>query len=78
MKYKNIVVQFSNYATDFLQETLINYGQLGFKLVNVTVAKNKYDVDVMYLFFTKELSEWIINLKRSLKKRIIKYEYWNN
>ena len=57
MKYKNIVVQFSNYETDYLQETLTNYGQLGFKLVNVTVAKNKYDIEVMYLFFTRELSE---------------------
>ena len=57
MKYENIVVQVSNYATDYLQETLMKYGQLGFKLVNVTMAKNKYDVEVMYLFFTKELSE---------------------
>lgn len=57
MKYENIVVQVSTYATDYLQETLMKYGQLGFKLVNVTMAKNKYDVDVMYLFFTRELSE---------------------
>lgn len=57
MKYENIVVQVSTYATDYLQETLMKYGQLGFKLVNVTIAKNKYDVDVMYLFFTRELSE---------------------
>ena len=57
MKYKNIVVQVSTYATDYLQETLTKYGQLGFKLVNVTMAKNKYDVEVMYLFFTRELSE---------------------
>ena len=57
MKYENIVVQVANYATDYLQETLMKYGQLGFKLVNVTVAKNKYDVEVMYLFFTKKLSE---------------------
>lgn len=57
MKYENIVVQVSTYATDYLQETLMKYGQLGFKLVNVTMAKNKYDVEVMYLFFTKELSE---------------------
>lgn len=57
MKYENIVVQVSTYATDYLQETFMKYGQLGFKLVNVTMAKNKYDVDVMYLFFTRELSE---------------------
>lgn len=56
MKYQNIVVQVSNYATDSLSETLKRYGQLGFKIVNVIMAKNKYDVDVMYLFFTKEIA----------------------
>lgn len=56
MKYENIVVQVSNYATSYLQETLTNYGQLGFKLVNVTMAQNRYGIDIMYLFFTKELS----------------------
>lgn len=57
MKHENIVVQVSNYATDYLQETLTKCGQLGFKLVNVTMAKNKYGADIMYLFFTRELSE---------------------
>lgn len=57
MKYENIVIQVSNYATDYLQETLTKCGQLGFKLVNVTMAQNKYGADVMYLFFTRELSE---------------------
>lgn len=57
MKYENIVVKVSNYATDYLQEALTKHGQLGFKLVNVTMAKNKYDVDIMYLFFTRELRQ---------------------
>lgn len=57
MKYENIVVQVSNYATDCLQETLTKCGQLGFKLVNVTMAQNKYGVNIMYLFFTRELNE---------------------
>ena len=55
MKYENIVVSVSNYATNSLQETLTEYGQSGFKLVNVTMAKNWHDVEIMYLFFTREL-----------------------
>jgi hypothetical protein len=55
MKYQNIVVTVSNYATNYLYETLNDYGQQGFKLVNVVMAKNKYYCDVMYLFFTKEM-----------------------
>lgn len=54
MKYENIIVQVSNYATDHLQDTLTKYGQAGFKLVNVTMAENKYGADIMYLFFTRE------------------------
>ena len=54
MKYKNVVVQVSNYATERLQKTLTEYGEMGFQLVNVTMAKNKYNVEVMYLFFAKE------------------------
>lgn len=57
MKYENIVITISNYATDYLQDTLTKYGQAGFKLVNVTMAENKYGANVMYLFFTRELSE---------------------
>lgn len=57
MKYENVFFQVSNYATDTLQETLSRYGELGFKLVNTMMAKNKYGVDVMYLFFTKEVKE---------------------
>lgn len=57
MKYENVVCQVSNYATDALQETLLEYGMYGFKLVNTIIAKNKYNVDVMYLFFTREVNE---------------------
>ena len=57
MKYENIVVQVSNYTTDHLQKTLTECGEFGFKLVNVTMAQNKYGVDIMYLFFTREISE---------------------
>ena len=57
MKYENIVITISNYVTDHLQDTLTKGGQAGFKLVNVTMAENKYGVNVMYLFFTRELSE---------------------
>lgn len=55
IEYENIVIPVSNYATDSLQDTLTKYGQSGFKLVNVAMAENKYGVDVMYLFFTREL-----------------------
>ena len=53
MNYQNTVVTISNYATNALKETLERYGELGFKLVNVVIAKNQYDVDAMYLFFIK-------------------------
>lgn len=56
MKYENIVVKVSNYAMDRLQDTLTKYGQCGFKLVNVTMAESRYGADIMYLFFTRELS----------------------
>lgn len=57
MKYKNIVVVVSNYCTNNLPRTLAQYGDSGFKLVNVVMAQNKYGIDVMYLFFTKEVEE---------------------
>lgn len=53
MKYQNIVVQVYDYATNHLDEILNDYGQQGFKFVNVVMAKNKHRIDVMYLFFTK-------------------------
>ena len=57
MKYTNIVVTVNGYATDSLQKTLKETGERGFKLVNAMLAKNKYNIDVMYLFFTKEETE---------------------
>ena len=54
MKYKNIVTVISNYATYTLAETLENYGNQGYRLVNVVVANNVHNVPVMYCFFTKE------------------------
>lgn len=50
----NIVVQVSNYATEELHETLNYHTKLGYKLVNAVLAPNKYDVNVMYLYFTKD------------------------
>lgn len=57
MKYRNTVVTVSNYATDYLAETLNRYGNDGYKIVNVVLAKNSYGVDVMYLFFTKKVGD---------------------
>lgn len=51
---RNKVVTVSNYATDKLQETLDWYGKAGYSIVSVVVAKNKYNCDVMYLFFTQK------------------------
>ena len=34
MKYRNVVVPVVNYATSALQETLTNWGELGYKFVN--------------------------------------------
>lgn len=57
MKYKNIVTTISNYATYKLQETLEDYGNKGYRLVNVVMANNIHNVPVMYCFFTKECEE---------------------
>ena len=54
MKYKNIVTVISNYATYELPETLENYGNKGYRLVNVVMANNSHNIPVMYCFFTKE------------------------
>ena len=59
----NKVIVVSNYATEALQETLDTYAKNNFKLVNTILAKNKYNVDVMYLFFTKENKVRSINRK---------------
>ena len=52
MACRNIVSVVSNYTTDELERTLEYYGEHDLKLVNVTMAENKYGVEVMYLFFT--------------------------
>lgn len=55
-KYKNTAAFVSN-CTHALEETLINYGNAGYKLVSTQMAENKYGVQVIYLFFTKEIEE---------------------
>lgn len=57
MKYDNIVIGVSNYATLQLGKTLRAYGKLGYKLVNVVMANNEHNREIMYLFFTKEMQE---------------------
>lgn len=53
-KIKNTVCILNNYATNALEECLKHYGEQGYTLVSTEIAKNKYDIEVMYLFFTKE------------------------
>lgn len=57
MKYRNVVIDVSNYLTDALPRTLSEYGNKGYKLVNTMLVNNKYGIEVMYLFFTKEIGE---------------------
>ena len=57
MKYRNIVVPVSNYATSELQKTLAHWGEKGYKFVNSIMAKNKHDCEIMYLFFVKEVEK---------------------
>ena len=54
MKISNEVVILSNYATQYLNKTLSTYGDAGYKLVSTLLAPNEFNVQVMYLFFTKE------------------------
>ena len=54
MKFSNIVDTVSNYATPDLERDLEYYGDKGYKLVSVKMAKNKYGAEVMYLFFTRQ------------------------
>lgn len=57
-KYKNIVVTVSQYASFMLRDTLDEYGNKGYKLVNVVMANDvSSNRPVMYLFFTKEEEE---------------------
>ena len=51
------MVDVSNYATLHLGKTLQDYGKLGYKLVNVAMANNEHNCEIMYLFFTKEIQE---------------------
>ena len=54
MKYRNVVVPISNYATSALQETLTSWGELGYKFVNAVMGDNQCDCTIMYLFFVKD------------------------
>lgn len=54
-KFDNIVTVVSNYNTQALPDILSKYGECGYQLVNVIMAKNQYNIDVMYCFFTKEI-----------------------
>lgn len=49
----NVVKVISNYATNALQDALDEYAKEGYTLVSVVMAKNRYQIDVMYLFFSK-------------------------
>ena len=51
-KIENKVVTVSNYATDWLQSVLTEQNKAGYKLVTALLAKNRYNIDVMYLFFS--------------------------
>ena len=53
MKYRNVVVPVSNYATSELQETLTRLGEKGYRFVNSIMADNQYGCKIMYLFFVK-------------------------
>ena len=50
---KNKCVTISNYATSELNKVLNIMGENGYSLVSTLIAKNEYEVDIMYLFFTK-------------------------
>ena len=64
MKISNEVVVVSNYATEYLNKTLSAYGDAGYKLVSTLLAPNEFNVQVMYLFFTKEENEEVKNYER--------------
>ena len=42
MKYQNVVVPVTNYATSALQETLTRWGEKGYRFVNSVMADNKF------------------------------------
>lgn len=43
----------SDYNAGGLQEALSKFSKLGYSLVSTQMAKNKHNVTVMFLFFTK-------------------------
>ena len=57
MKYQNVVVPVSNYATSALQEALTRWGKKGYRFVNSVMANNEYGCTIMYLFFVKSGEE---------------------
>ena len=57
MIIKTQVYVCSNYVTSELQKILDCYAKAGYKLVSTEMAKNRCDVDVMYLFFVGEFDE---------------------
>lgn len=57
MKIENEVAIVSNYATYALRDTLQNYGEKGYRLVNAVLAYNTHNTLVMYCFFTRESAE---------------------
>lgn len=51
-KPKNVCEVVSDYCSSTLSATLEGYGDDGYRLVSTVMAKNRYGVEVMYLFFT--------------------------
>lgn len=46
-----------NYNTDVLDDILEKYGKNGFQLVSTIIVKGNYDVDVLRLFFQKQIKD---------------------
>lgn len=54
MKAYNTYYKLSNYCNGALLEEILNkYADYGFSLVSTLMVKDEYDIEVMYLFFTK-------------------------
>lgn len=56
-KYKNTMAYVGCYCIDALEEMLINYGNAGYKLVSTQIVEGRNGIQVMYLFFSKEIEE---------------------
>ena len=54
---ENKVVTIANYATKYLQRTLTDCANDGYKLVSSVIGRDRYNVPVMYLFFVRETKE---------------------